>query len=42
MSAEVEDLKSKAAARKEAAAVAASELRDVPMDGLAISESVSS
>ncbi|KAI0694700.1 hypothetical protein C8Q76DRAFT_685417 [Earliella scabrosa] len=39
LTAEVEDLKSKSAARKQAAAAAASELRDVPMEGLAISES---
>ncbi|RDX48809.1 hypothetical protein OH76DRAFT_1404360 [Lentinus brumalis] len=38
LTAEVEDLKSKSAARKEAAASAAGELRDVPMDGLAIAE----
>ena len=42
LTAEVEDLKSKSAARKQAAAAAASELRDVPMEGLAISESTPS
>ncbi|RPD56646.1 hypothetical protein L226DRAFT_537921 [Lentinus tigrinus ALCF2SS1-7] len=39
LTAEIEELKSKSAARKEAAASAASELRDVPMEGLAITES---
>ncbi|TBU25121.1 hypothetical protein BD311DRAFT_809500 [Dichomitus squalens] len=35
---EVEELRKKSAARKEAAAAGASELRDVPMDGLAIAD----
>lgn len=35
---EVEELKSRAAERKTAAAAAAADLRDVPMDGLAISD----
>ncbi|KAI0747576.1 hypothetical protein C8Q74DRAFT_510852 [Fomes fomentarius] len=35
---EVEELKSRAAERKQAAAAAAGDLRDVPMDGLAISD----
>lgn len=35
---EVEELKSRAAERKLAAAAAAADLRDVPMDGLAISD----
>ncbi|KAM5536932.1 hypothetical protein V8D89_009479 [Ganoderma adspersum] len=38
LTAEVEELKKKSTARKEAAATAASELRDVPMNGLAIAD----
>ena len=38
LNAEIEELKSRSAARKEAAAAAAGDLRDVNMDGLAIAD----